>query len=43
LLKLGIRIVYKIIKADTIMKIVVIAARADDEVYEIAAKRAEQE
>jgi len=39
--KIGIRIVYRIIRNDEIMKIVVIAARADDEVYEIAAKRSE--
>jgi len=41
LLKLGIRVVYQVIRTDEIMKIIVIAARADDEVYEIAAKRAE--
>jgi len=39
LLKLGIRVVYKVIKSDKIMKIIVIAAREDDEVYETAAKR----
>jgi mRNA interferase RelE/StbE len=39
LLKLGIRVVYKLIRTDEIMKIIVVAARADDEVYEIAAKR----
>ena len=39
LLKLGIRIVYKLQREDRIMSIVTIAARADDEVYEIAAKR----
>jgi len=43
LLKLGIRVVYKIIRTDEIMKIIVIAARADDEVYEIAANRAGRE
>lgn len=37
--KLGIRVVYKLIRTDEIMKIVVVAARADDEVYDIAAKR----
>ncbi len=35
----GIRIVYKIIKTKTTMLIVVIGARADDEVYEIAHSR----
>jgi len=42
LLKLGIRVVYKLIRDGDIMKIVVIAARADDEVYEIAMRRNEQ-
>ena len=39
LLKLGIRVVYKIVRTDEIMKIIVVAARADDNVYDIAAKR----
>ena len=39
LLKLGIRVVYKIIQSDGIMKIIVIAARADNEVYDIAFNR----
>ena len=39
LLKLGIRVVYRVVRADGIMKIIVVAARADDEVYEIAARR----
>jgi len=39
LLKLGIRIVYELIRDDAIMKIVVIAVRTDGEVYEIATKR----
>jgi len=39
LLKIGIRVVYKLIRTDEIMKIIVVAARADDEVYEIALKR----
>jgi len=37
--KLGIRIVYELIGSDKAIDIVVIAARADDEVYDIAAKR----
>ena len=37
--KLGIRIVYELIRSDKAIDIVVIAARADDEVYDIAAKR----
>ncbi|MDR3148559.1 MAG: type II toxin-antitoxin system RelE/ParE family toxin [Oscillospiraceae bacterium] len=39
LLKLGIRVIYKAVRENGVMKIIVIAARADDEVYEIAAKR----
>ena len=35
----GIRIVYKLIRTDTEMIIVVIGARADDEVYHIAEHR----
>jgi len=41
LLKLGIRIVYKIIREGDIIRIIVIAMRADDEVYEIANNRIE--
>ena len=37
--KLGVRVVYKLIRTDKIMQVIVIAARADEEVYEIAAKR----
>ena len=37
--QLGVRVVYKVIRTDGIMKIIVIAARADEEVYELAAKR----
>jgi len=37
----GIRIVYALIRTETSMKIIVIAARADDEVYELASKRME--
>ena len=39
LLKLGIRVVYKLAQADGVKKIIVVAARANDEVYEIAARR----
>jgi mRNA interferase RelE/StbE len=39
LLKLGIRVVYKLVRTDEVMKIIVVAARADDEVYDVAAKR----
>jgi len=39
LLKFGIRIIYKLVRNDGIMKIIVIAARADNEAYDIASKR----
>ena len=38
----GIRIVYKLIRTDSEMLIVVIGVREDDEVYELAAKRKQQ-
>ena len=38
----GIRIVYRLINTDTRMIIVVIGARADDEVYDAALKRREK-
>ena len=41
LMQMGVRVVYKLIRTETVMKIIVIAARADDEVYDIAAKRNE--
>jgi len=37
--KLGIRVVYKIVREGGIMRVIVVAARADDEVYRLAAKR----
>lgn len=38
----GIRIVYKLIRTETEMLIVVVGARADNKVYEIAGNRAEK-
>lgn len=38
----GIRVVYKIYKIETEMLVVVIGARADDEVYDTAGHRAEK-
>ena len=38
----GIRVVYKLIKTETEMLVVVIGARADDEVYDTAQHRAEK-
>lgn len=42
LLSAGLRIVYTLIRKDDQMLVVVIGARADDEVYDIAEKRAEK-
>ena len=39
LLKLGIRVVYKLVREGNTMRIIVIAARADDEVFDVAEKR----
>lgn len=39
LLKIGIRIVYGLVREDKIMKIVVVSVRADDAVYKLAEKR----
>ena len=38
----GIRVVYKIERIDGIMKIIVISARTDEQVYKEAAKRREK-
>jgi mRNA interferase RelE/StbE len=37
--RLGIRVVYKLIRTDELMLIIVVAARSDSEVYDIAANR----
>lgn len=37
--ELGIRVVYKVERVDEIMKIIVISARTDEQVYKEAAKR----
>jgi mRNA interferase RelE/StbE len=39
LLKLGIRVIYKLVRKGRTMEIIVIAARADDEVYKTAFDR----
>ena len=36
---IGIRVVYKLLRDGGVMRIIVIAARADEEVYEVAANR----
>lgn len=38
----GLRVVYKLVRQDDQMLVIVIGARADDEVYDIAAKRAQK-
>jgi mRNA interferase RelE/StbE len=43
LMKSGIRVVYKLIRTDELMEIIVVAARADSEVYDIAEKRVKKE
>lgn len=40
--KLGVRIVYELIRADEAMVIVVVAARADEEVYRLAFQRRQE-
>lgn len=40
--ELGIRVVYKVERVDEIMKIIVISARTDEQVYKEAAKRREK-
>ena len=40
--KQGIRVVYKLIRTETEMLVIVIGARADDEVYETAQHRAKK-
>ncbi len=42
LLKAGLRIVYKLVKIDDTMLIIIIGARADEEVYDLAAARAKK-
>lgn len=39
---IGIRVVYKVEKVDGIMKIIIISARSDEQVYKDAAKRREK-
>lgn len=38
----GLRVVYKLVRQDDQMLVIVIGARADDEVYDIAAKRTQK-
>ena len=36
---MGIRIVYELVRRDKLIEIIVVAARADEQVYQIAAQR----
>lgn len=36
---LGVRVVYKVERVDTVMKIIVVSARTDEQVYNEAVKR----
>jgi len=40
--KLGLRVVYSLEKDELLMRIIVVSARADEEVYKIAQKRKQQ-
>lgn len=39
---LGIRVVYKVVRVDGVMKIIVVSARTDEQVYKEAGKRREK-
>jgi len=43
LLKLGLRVVYKLVRKNNIMRIIVVSAREDDEVYKIAHERKQKD
>jgi mRNA interferase RelE/StbE len=36
---MGVRVIYKLLRTDKVMQVIVIAARADEEVYKLAASR----
>ncbi len=40
--KLGLRVVYKLVRENDLMKVIVISARADDEVYLMAQNRTDK-
>lgn len=42
LLKLGLRVVYTLVRENSIIKVIVVSAKADDEVYILAQKRIEE-
>jgi mRNA interferase RelE/StbE len=42
LLRLGIRVVYHLVQESSIMKVIVVSARADNEVYLLVQKRKEE-
>lgn len=41
IVRIGIRVIYKLIREGNVMRIVVIGARSDDEAYRLAAERKE--
>ncbi|WP_422449085.1 type II toxin-antitoxin system RelE family toxin [Thermoanaerobacterium sp. DL9XJH110] len=40
--RLGLRVVYKLVREKNVMKVIVVSARADDEVYLLAQKRTDK-
>ncbi|BCV22176.1 type II toxin-antitoxin system RelE family toxin [Moorella sp. Hama-1] len=42
LVKLGLRVVYKVVRENVLLKVIVVSVRADDEVYILAQKRIEK-
>lgn len=40
--RLGLRVVYKLVREKDVMKVIVVSARADDEVYLLAQKRTDK-
>ncbi|MEW6622129.1 MAG: type II toxin-antitoxin system RelE/ParE family toxin [Bacillota bacterium] len=42
MLKLGLRVVYQLVRENNSMRVIVVSARADDEVYLIAKRRKEE-
>ena len=43
LVKAGLRVVYRLVIENNVMRIIVVSARADDEVYQIALKRKQKD
>ncbi len=43
LVKAGLRVVYRLVRESSVMRIIVVSARADEEVYQIAHKRKQKD